>query len=65
MTGGPIKRTCGRCGRHGYPAARFPDGYLCGACLRAALDIRGACPGCGTRPGITRPPPRRPGTALP
>ena len=48
MTGGPIKRTCGRCSRHGYPAAHFPDGYLCGRCLQAALDIRGACPGCGT-----------------
>ena len=48
MTSGPARRACGRCGRHGYPATRFPDGYLCGACLRAALEIRGACPGCGT-----------------
>ena len=30
MTSGPVKQACGRCGRHGYPAARFPDGYLCG-----------------------------------
>lgn len=48
MTSGPARRTCGRCGRHGFTAARFPDGYLCGPCLRAALGIRGACPGCGT-----------------
>ena len=57
MTGGPIKRTCGRCGRHGYPAAHFPDGYLCGSCLQAALDIRGACPSCAT---IRALPGRRP-----
>jgi hypothetical protein len=44
----PARRTCGRCGRHGFPAAHFPDGYLCSTCLHAALAIRGACPGCGT-----------------
>jgi hypothetical protein len=55
VTTGPIKRDCGRCGRHGWPAASFPDGYLCSPCLTAALDIRGACPGCGT----TRPLPGR------
>ena len=48
MTSGPARRECGRCGRHGYPATRFPDGYLCGTCLRSALEVRGACPGCGT-----------------
>ena len=47
MTTGPIRRDCSRCGRHGYPATNFPDGYLCGPCLRTALDIRGPCPGCG------------------
>lgn len=62
MTTGPIKRDCGRCGHHGWPAASFPDGYLCSPCLTAALDIRGACPGCGT----TRPlPGRRPGDQAP
>ena len=45
---GPRRRDCARCGRHGYPAAHFPDGYLCRICLRAGLDIRGTCPGCGT-----------------
>jgi hypothetical protein len=52
---GPRRRDCARCGRHGYPAAHFPDGYLCRICLRAGLDIRGTCPGCGTRralPGL-------------
>lgn len=48
MTSGPIKRDCGRCIRHGYPATRFPDRYLCGACLRTALEIHGTCPSCGT-----------------
>lgn len=62
MTTGPIRRDCGRCGRHGYPATHFPDGYLCGPCLRAALDVRGPCPGCGT----TRPlPGRRPADQAP
>ena len=62
MTGGPIKRACGRCGRHGYHAAHFPDGYLCGRCLRAALDIRGACPGCAT---VRALPARRPADQAP
>lgn len=48
MTTGPVKRNCSRCGRHRWPAASFPDGYLCSPCLTAALDIRGPCPGCGT-----------------
>ena len=62
MTTGPIKRACGRCGRHGYPATHFPDGYLCGACLQAALDIRGACPGCGTSRAL---PGRHPADLMP
>jgi hypothetical protein len=62
MTTGPVKRTCGRCARHRYPAAHFPDGYLCGTCLQAALDIRGACPGCGT---IRALPGRRPNGQTP
>jgi hypothetical protein len=62
VTAGPVKRDCCRCGRHGWPAASFPDGYLCSACLTTALDIRGACPGCGT----TRPlPGRRPADQAP
>src|SRR5262249_3687927 len=76
VTTGPIKRDCSRCGRHGYPATHFPDGYLCGPCLRAALDIRGPCPGCGTTrplpgrrppapPPPPQPPPARPRPATP
>jgi hypothetical protein len=42
------KRTCVRCGHHGYPAASFPEGYLCWRCLSAALAADGTCPGCGT-----------------
>jgi integrase len=55
--GGAVKRDCGRCGRHCYPAAHFPDGFLCGRCLQAALDIRGACPGCAATRAL---PGRRP-----
>ena len=62
MTTGPIKRDCGRCGRHGHPATRFPDGHLCGTCLRAALEVRGACPGCGTTRAL---PGRRPADLAP
>jgi hypothetical protein len=62
MSGGPVKRDCGRCGRHGYPATRFPDGYLCGSCLRAALEVRGSCPGCGTNRAL---PGRRPADSAP
>lgn len=47
MSSGPRRHPCGRCGRHGFPAAHLPDGYLCRPCLRAALTIRGRCPGCG------------------
>jgi integrase len=41
------KRTCARCGHHGYPAASFPEGHLCWRCLTAALAAAGTCPGCG------------------
>lgn len=59
---GPIKRDCARCGRRGWAAVSFPDGYLRGSCLTTALDIRGPCPGCGA----TRPlPGRRPGDQAP
>ena len=44
----PKKRTCARCGHHGYPAASFPEGHLCCRCLTAALAAAGTCPGCGT-----------------
>ena len=44
----PKKRTCARCGHHGYPAASFPEGHLCHRCLDAALALAGTCPGCGT-----------------
>ena len=48
MTQPAKKRTCARCGHHGYPAASFPDGHLCCRCLTAALSAAGTCPGCGT-----------------
>ena len=41
MSQSPKKRTCARCGHHGYPAASFPDGHLCGRCLTAALETAG------------------------
>ena len=44
----PKKRTCARCGHHGWPAASFPEGHLCYPCLDAALSATGTCPGCGT-----------------
>jgi integrase len=62
MTGGAARRDCGRCGRQRYPAAHFPDGYLCGRCLQAALDIRGACPGCAA---VRALPGRRPADQAP
>lgn len=37
---------CGRCGRHGYVAVRWPDGYVCRTCEEKALLTRGTCPGC-------------------
>ncbi len=48
MTQPAKKRTCARCGHHGYPAASFPEGHLCWRCLTAALSAAGTCPGCGT-----------------
>jgi DNA-binding Xre family transcriptional regulator len=48
VSGGPKKRTCARCGHHGYPAASFPEGHLCHRCLNTALAVVGTCPGCGT-----------------
>ncbi|MGH3190566.1 MAG: hypothetical protein ACRDPY_47455 [Streptosporangiaceae bacterium] len=48
MTRPAKKRTCARCGHHGYPAASFPEGHLCWRCLTAALAVAGTCPGCGT-----------------
>jgi hypothetical protein len=50
----PRKRTCARCGHHGWPAASFPEGHLCHRCLDAALALTGTCPGCGT-PGRVLP----------
>jgi integrase len=47
MSGGPRKRSCARCGRDRFPAASFPEGHICGACLTTALRTRGRCPGCG------------------
>jgi hypothetical protein len=41
------KRTCARCGHHGYPAASFPERHLCWRCLTTALAAAGTCPGCG------------------
>jgi len=48
------KRTCARCGHHGYPAASFPEGHLCHRCLDTALAMVGTCPGCAT-PGRVLP----------
>ena len=47
MTQPAKKRTCARCGHHGYPAASFPEGHLCSRCLTAALSVAGTCSGCG------------------
>ena len=47
MTQPVKKRTCARCGHHGYPAASFPEGHLCWRCLTTALAVAGTCPGCG------------------
>src|SRR6266568_3324345 len=44
----PKKRTCARCGHHGWPGASFPEGHLCYPCLDVALSAAGTCPGCGT-----------------
>ncbi|MDN0201219.1 hypothetical protein [Streptomyces sp. S.PNR 29] len=41
------KRTCVRCLRHGWFAARWPDGHVCRTCHDKALLVRGTCPGCG------------------
>jgi hypothetical protein len=41
-------RDCGRCGRHGNFAARWPDGYVCRTCENKALRTRGVCAECGT-----------------
>ena len=46
------KRACARCGQLRFPSASFPEGHLCWACLNAALQVTGTCPGCGT-PGRT------------
>ena len=40
------KRTCARCQRHGWFAARLPDGYVCRTCHDEALCVRGTCPEC-------------------
>ncbi|WTX00983.1 hypothetical protein OG216_47020 (plasmid) [Streptomycetaceae bacterium NBC_01309] len=40
------KRDCARCGRHGWFAARWPDGHVCRTCHDKALRVRGHCPGC-------------------
>jgi hypothetical protein len=41
------KRKCARCGRHGWFAARWPDGHVCRTCHDKALRVRGQCPACG------------------
>ena len=58
----PKKRTCARCGHHGFPAASFPEGHLCRPCLNAALAVTGTCPGCGTKDRVL--PGLRDGTAI-
>lgn len=52
------KRDCSRCGRHGWFAANWPDGYVCRACHDRAVKLRGRCPGCGADRAL---PGRRPG----
>jgi hypothetical protein len=42
-----FKKTCARCGRHGYFAGVWPDGIVCRTCYDRALRTRGRCPGCG------------------
>lgn len=41
------KRTCARCARQRWFAARWPDGHVCRTCHDQALRVRGHCPGCG------------------
>jgi RecJ-like exonuclease len=41
-------RTCARCGRRGWFAANWPDGYVCRTCHDRAVQRRGHCPECGT-----------------
>lgn len=38
---------CARCGEHRAQAARWPDGYICQNCYRAAMRSRGTCAECG------------------
>jgi hypothetical protein len=56
------KKTCARCQRHGWFAARWPDGYVCRTCHDRALRIRGRCPGCGMSRAL---PGLRPGDQAP
>ncbi|MFC4517772.1 MULTISPECIES: hypothetical protein [Streptomyces] len=56
------KKTCCRCGRHGWFAACWPDGYVCRTCHDKALRVRGCCPDCGTDRAL---PGLRPGEGTP
>jgi hypothetical protein len=53
-----FKRTCARCGRHGWFAANWPDGHVCRTCHDRAVKRRGRCPGCGADRAL---PGQRPG----
>jgi hypothetical protein len=44
------------------PSHQRGRGYLCGPCLRSALDIRGPCPGCAA---VRALPGRRPSDQAP
>lgn len=41
------KRTCARRDRHGWFAARWPDGHVCRTCHDKALRVQDPCPACG------------------
>lgn len=56
MTGSSRPRTdCARCQRAVWVGLRWPDGFVCLACVRRGARRRGHCPRCGTEralPGI-------------
>ena len=55
MTQPAKKRTCARCGNHGFPAASFPEGHLCHRCLTARWPRRHLPRLRRWRPGAARP----------
>jgi len=47
---------CAHCAQDRPPAARWPEGPVCGACYTAALRRRGACRACGQQRRLVSPP---------